>query len=121
MGAISWAERLMQKYYEDEGYTVISVGAPDFILLKGNRVEFVEIKTKYDQPSEAQKRAIRLLKEHGFTARSEKIRCFKAYGDRKGYHKIEILRKGCGNNRYAHMISSIVERLIGNANPNSLY
>ena len=111
MGRKSWAETLMRLVYEDEGYDVINDGAPDFILLKNGRIEFVEIKCNSDTLKENQKRAINLLKKHGFTARKEEIRVFKAHGDHAGTHKIEALREGVGNNRVFYKLSSIVERI----------
>ena len=101
----------MRLVYEDEGYDVINDGAPDFILLKNGRIEFVEIKCNNDTLKENQKRAIGLLRKHGFTARKEEIRCFRAHGNHRGNHKIEVFRKGVGNNRVFYKLSLIVERI----------
>ncbi len=112
MVARSWAERLMQEIYEDEGYDVISVGAPDFILLKQNRIQFIEIKTGNDRPSEAQKRAIRLLNKHGFKAQSELIQCVRdPYNP--GYHTIKAWGKGAGNVKSFQRLSEWVKRIRG--------
>ena len=110
MVARSWAERIMEDIYKNAGYDVISVGAPDFILLKNGRIEFVEIKTETDRPSEAQKRAIKLLKKHGFTARSEMI---KHHSDHKSteHHLIHVFR-GIGLNKTFRVSKSYAESFI---------
>ena len=102
----------MEQIYTDEGYDVISVGAPDFILLKHNRIQFVEIKTGYDRPTDAQKRAIRLLNKHGFSARSELIHCERD-SHKPGYHKIQAWGKGPGNVKAFHRLSEWVKRVRG--------
>jgi len=100
----------MEDIYKREGYDVINVGAPDFILLKNGCIEFVEIKTEYDQPSKAQKRAINLLRKHGFTARSEMIKHNRDYYN-PGYHVITAFR-GIGLNKSFRMLTSCAEKFI---------
>jgi len=73
-GSISWAEDVIKEQYEDQGYDVIHIGKPDLIILKNGNVEFIEVKTNRDRLSTKQKRAIKLLKKHGFNARVEKMK-----------------------------------------------
>lgn len=110
MVARSWAERVMERIYTRLGYQVISVGMPDFILLKDEFLVFVEIKTENDRPSEGQKRAVRLLKEHGYKARIERITCEKS-AEQLGHHKITAHRDN-GEKRVYHQPSPIIERLL---------
>lgn len=54
--------------YESLGYDVIKNGTPDLILLKDGKISFVEIKSYFESPiSEGQKRAINLLRKHGYS------------------------------------------------------
>lgn len=72
MTRIKWVERYIQEQYEDQGYDVIHNGAPDLILLKDGDIEFVEVKMSNNKVlNRDQRRALRLLKEHGFNARVE--------------------------------------------------
>jgi len=106
-----WAEFLMRAVYESQGFDVIHNGAPDLILLKDRRIQFVEIKTKNDSLKAEQKRAIELLKKHGFTARKEEIALYKNH-DEPGYHKIRSYRAGAGNNRVFHMFTERLMRIV---------
>lgn len=66
-------ERKIYEKYKNQGYDVIHVGVPDFILLKDGEIEFVEVKTASDLLRETQMRAIALLEKHGFKVRVERI------------------------------------------------
>jgi len=67
------SEDLIREKYENQGYDVIHVGVPDFILLKDGEIEFVEVKTATDLLRESQLRAIALLEKHGFEVRVERL------------------------------------------------
>ena len=66
-------ERKISEKYEAQGYDVIHVGVPDFILLKDGEIEFVEVKTAVDGLRESQIRTIALLEKHGFTVKIERV------------------------------------------------
>lgn len=66
-------ERKICEKYEAQGYNVIHVGVPDFILLKDGEIEFVEVKAAADRLRESQLRAIALLEKHGFSVRVERV------------------------------------------------
>ena len=71
---VKWVEYYVQDKYEKQGYDVIHNGAPDLILLKDGKIEFVEVKMSNNRHlSEDQKRAMKLLKKHGFAARVETV------------------------------------------------
>ena len=106
-----WAEFLMKAIYKSQGFDVIHNGAPDLILLKDGKIQFVEIKCKKDKLKEEQKHAIALLKKHGFTARRETVTCFENKLD-PGYHKIRVFTRGVGNNRTYDKLSEWVRRIV---------
>jgi len=66
-------EQEVRSKYEKQGYDVIHVGIPDFILLKDGHIEFIEVKTAADLLRESQMRAVALLKKHGFEVRVERV------------------------------------------------
>jgi len=66
-------EREVRRRYEEQGYDVIHVGVPDFILLKDGQIEFIEVKYSADGFRESQQRAFSLLRKHGFKVTVERI------------------------------------------------
>lgn len=106
-----WAEFLMKGLYESQGFDVIHNGAPDLILLKDGKIKFVEIKCNNDTLKEEQKRSIKLLNKHGFTARKETVSCYENRQE-PGYHKISVTRPGYGNYQIFHKLSEWVRRIV---------
>jgi len=66
-------ERKIVEKYEKLGYDVIKDGLPDIALLKGGKLEFVEVKYKFDVLNPNQRRAFRLLKKHRIPVRVERV------------------------------------------------
>lgn len=66
-------EKTLYCKYEEQGYDVIHIGVPDFILLKDSKIEFIEVKATTDLLRESQIRAIALLKKHGFEVKIKRI------------------------------------------------
>ena len=59
--------------YEKLGYDVIKDGLPDLVILKDGKLEFVEVKFKFDVLNPNQRRAFRLLKKHKIVVRLERV------------------------------------------------
>lgn len=70
-------EKIIRAKYEAQGYDVIHVGVPDFILLKDGEIEFVEVKSKGGILNLRQHRAHAILKKHRFNVRVERIPVIK--------------------------------------------
>ncbi|GAG56883.1 unnamed protein product, partial [marine sediment metagenome] len=59
--------------YEKLGYDVIKDGLPDLLILKDGKLEFIEVKFKFDDLNPNQIRAFRLLKKHKIPVRKERV------------------------------------------------
>jgi hypothetical protein len=66
-------EKKTVEKYELLGFDVIKDGLPDLAILKGGKLEFVEVKYKFDVLNPMQKRAFGLLKKHGVPVHVERV------------------------------------------------
>jgi len=66
-------EKKIVDKYEQLGFDVIKDGLPDLIILKEGKLEFVEVKFKFDVLNPMQKRAFSLLKKHKIPVHLERV------------------------------------------------
>ena len=66
-------ECIVYDKYEALGYDIIRAGIPDLILLKDEKIKFIEVKSEVHKISEDQERAIELLEKHGFSVKIERV------------------------------------------------
>jgi hypothetical protein len=66
-------EKKIFEKYERLGYEVIKDGLPDLVILKNGKLEFVEVKYKFDRLNPNQQRAFALLKKHRIPVRMERV------------------------------------------------
>jgi hypothetical protein len=66
-------EKKIVEKYELLGFDVIKDGLPDLAILKGGKLEFVEVKFKFDRLNPMQKRAFALLKKHCVPVHVERV------------------------------------------------
>ena len=67
------SEEAVRNDLESQGYDVIHTGVPDFLLLKGGNIKFVEVKGGYNPLSSNQERAIDLLRKHGLEVHVKRL------------------------------------------------
>ena len=66
-------EKKIVDKYEQLGFDVIKDGLPDLVILKDGKLEFVEVKYKFDFLNPMQERAFTLLKKHGIPVHLERV------------------------------------------------
>jgi hypothetical protein len=65
----SWCERHFEMVAENEGYQIVKNGWPDYVLVKGDEIIFVEVKTKGDMLRPVQVGMLLLLERAGAKVR----------------------------------------------------
>jgi len=61
-----YSEKATIEKLEENGYTVITTGLPDLLLLTKIGIRWIEVKSNFDMPiRQSQLKTFRILKEHG--------------------------------------------------------
>ena len=74
------AEKEFAQKAMEKGWNVYKTGWPDYLIIKGNRIAFVEVKDKRDPIRQNQKRILNALVNHGFN-------CY-IWHPKKGFKKL---------------------------------
>jgi len=70
-------ENYVKRKYEEQGYTVIKNGVPDFLLIKDGKLSFSEVKTTEDKLSEYQVYCHEVLKNIKYDVKTDVVREIK--------------------------------------------